>query len=84
MSADSDHDLFLSYYSSDRPAVMALKDLLEARGVKSFLDVTDLVPGLPWPAALEQALDRVRGVAVFIGQNGLGTWQASNAVLTDS
>ena len=66
--------LFLSYSSADRTSVMAVQKLLQARGITTFLDRDNLVSGLAWPQALEQALRAVDGVAVFIGRE-LGGWQ---------
>jgi WD40 repeat protein len=66
--------LFLSYSSADRIPVIAVQKLLQARGINTFLDRDDLVSGLAWPQALEQALRAVDGVAVFIGRE-LGGWQ---------
>ena len=48
--------LFLSYNSVDRSSVVAVQRLLEARGVTTFLDRGQVVPGLPWPQALEEGL----------------------------
>lgn len=66
--------LFLSYNSVDRTSVLAVRTLLAARGITTFLDRDQLAPGLPWPSALEEGLRRVRAVAVFIGRE-LGGWQ---------
>ena len=66
--------LFLSYNSVDRPSVVAVQRLLEARGLTTFLDRDQLVPGLPWPQRLEEGLRDVAAVAVFIGHD-LGGWQ---------
>src|SRR5580704_6785556 len=66
--------LFLSYNSVDHSSVVTVQKLLEARGITTFLDRDRLTPGLPWPTALEEGLENVRGVAVFIGRD-LGGWQ---------
>jgi len=66
--------LFLSYNSVDRPSVVAVQKLLAGRGITTFLDRDQLLPGLPWPTALEEGLRGVRAVAVFIGRE-LGGWQ---------
>src|SRR5215472_8329590 len=66
--------LFLSYSSVDRSSVVAVQKLLQARSITTFLDRDRLVPGLPWPQALEEGLRGVRAVAVFIGRE-LGGWQ---------
>jgi WD40 repeat protein len=68
-------DLFLSYSRADTPAVVAIREILEARGVSTFFDREQLLAGLPWPQALEAGLRGARGVAVFIGPEGLGLWQ---------
>ena len=66
--------LFLSFNSADRTSVIAVQKLLQARGITTFLDRDNLVSGLAWPQALEQALRAVDGVVVFIGRE-LGGWQ---------
>jgi WD40 repeat protein len=66
--------VFLSYNSADRGAVIAVRDLLRARGITTFLDRDNLVTGLPWPQSLEQGLRGACAVAVFIGRQ-LGAWQ---------
>ena len=66
--------LFLSFNSADRTSVITVQKLLQARGITTFLDRDNLVSGLAWPQALEQALRAVDGVAVFIGCE-LGGWQ---------
>jgi phospholipase C len=66
--------LFLSYNSIDRPSVVAVQSLLEARGIRTFLDRDQLSPGLPWPVALEEGMRGARAVVIFIGRE-LGGWQ---------
>ena len=56
--------LFVSYNTVDRTSVIAIQKVLEARGVTTFLDRDQLVPGLPWPQALEQALRDAKAVAI--------------------
>jgi formylglycine-generating enzyme required for sulfatase activity len=69
------HDLFISYHGPDRETVTTVRALLQQRGISSFLDRQQLVAGLPWPQALEQALADVHAVAIFLGPRGLGLWQ---------
>ena len=72
-------DVFLSYQTADRERVEAVRRSLAQRGVRAFLDRHDLVPGTPWPQALEKALQAARAVLVFVGDahgaEGLGLWQ---------
>lgn len=44
-------------------------------GLKPFLDKWHLVPGEPWEEALEEALDRSKTCAVFLGPSKLGPWE---------
>ena len=70
------YDLFLSYSTADRAAVEEIRTHLEALGVSTFLDRTNLPAGQPWPQELEQALLSCKGVAVFVGNRPeLGKWQ---------
>ncbi len=69
------YDVFLSYSGADRETVNAISKLLTAQGVSSFLDRDHLVPGQPWPQALEDGLKTSSGVVVFLGPSGLGPWQ---------
>lgn len=68
-------DLFLSYNSSDREAVVKVRQVLSLRNISTFYDRADLTPGQPWFDELETALRQVLGVAVFVGKDGLGTIQ---------
>src|ERR1051325_3063682 len=67
-------DVFLSYHRADREAVETVQHALNGRGLSTFVDYTNLVAGIPWPQALEGALDSVRAVAVFVGRE-IGSWQ---------
>jgi tetratricopeptide (TPR) repeat protein len=67
--------LFLSYNSSDREAADRFRQALTSTNVTTFFDRADLTPGQPWFDELEAALRHVRGVAILIGKEGLGTIQ---------
>src|SRR5436309_752900 len=73
--------IFLSYHRSDEAVVRLVRTRLEELGFRTFLDQSDLLVGLPWPRALEQALAVSRSVAVFIGPRGLGRWQQKEMYL---
>jgi WD40 repeat protein/KaiC/GvpD/RAD55 family RecA-like ATPase len=68
-------EVFLSYHSPDRAALLKIRELLATRGIMTFLDRDNLVAGMPWPQALEGALGQARAVAVFLGAHGIGLWQ---------
>src|SRR5262249_12399505 len=50
------YDLFLSHGSPDKPWVRELQRELDALGLRSFLDETDLKPGQNWVLGLSDGL----------------------------
>jgi WD40 repeat protein len=71
----SSYDVFFSYNTRDRAAVDAVAQALKGRGLQIFLDRWCLTPGLAWPQSLEKNLSRSRSFAIFIGSEGMGSWQ---------
>ncbi len=71
----SDFDVFLSYHRPDRTAVENLGRRLEKRGLKVWLDVWCLQPGLPWRRELEAQIENIGAAAVVVGASGIGPWQ---------
>jgi hypothetical protein len=69
------YDVFLSYNTRDHAAVERVGRWLRDRDLSCFMDRWYLVPGTPWPEALEQALGRSRAVAIFVGPGEMGDWQ---------
>ena len=70
-----DFDVFLSHNSNDKPAVRELKALLEANGLRVWLDEDELQPGIPWQQLLEAGIKASKSVAVLVGKDGLGPWE---------
>jgi hypothetical protein len=68
-------DLFLSYNSCDRAAVIRVRELLDERNISAFFDRDQLGAGSRWVSLLEKEVCASRAVAVFIGPHGLGDWQ---------
>lgn len=75
MNEKQTYDVFLSYNSLDRPAVLHVAEALEERGCSCFLDQWYLKPGRNWVESLEQALAVSHSAAVFIGPSEMGRWQ---------
>jgi hypothetical protein len=70
-----DHfQVFLSHASRDKPFVRLVAERLQRDGITFFLDEANLVPGMPWQVALEQALRASDSCAVFIGDERLGPY----------
>jgi hypothetical protein len=73
--ADATFHVFFSYNHADRKSVLEIADRLQARGIRAWIDVRELRPGLPWQEALETQIKTVGAAAVFVGSKGLGPWQ---------
>ena len=54
----SDFDIFLSHNSADKGLVEAMAEILQAEGLKPWLDKWCLVPGQPWQQELATILRR--------------------------
>jgi class 3 adenylate cyclase len=70
-----EYDIFLSYNSHDRDAVLLVAEMLKGVGIRPWLDVWDLIPGKPWQSQLEEAIDKVNSAAVCVGGLEMGPWQ---------
>jgi SAM-dependent methyltransferase len=68
-------DVFLSHNSNDKPAVRDLKQKLEGKKLKVWLDEDELRPGIPWQRLLEDGIGDSGSVAVLVGKDGLGPWE---------
>ena len=68
--------VFLCHNSEDKPAVIQIAQQLQQNNLKPWLDVWELQPGAIWQYALEQQIERIGAVAVFVGQQGFGPWQS--------
>ncbi len=79
-------DVFLSHNSKDKPLVREVAKALRDRDLTVWFDEDDLVPGMPWVSALEQAIQNSAAVAVLIGGAGVGPWERPemNAALIES
>lgn len=68
-------DVFMCHNSQDKDTVRALNKQLKAQGLKTWLDEEQLPPGRVWQELLEQQIENIRSVAVFVGAAGVGPWQ---------
>jgi WD40 repeat protein/TPR repeat protein/energy-coupling factor transporter ATP-binding protein EcfA2 len=68
-------EVFLSHNSKDKLAVELLAKRLEDEAtIRPWLDKWNLIPGDPWQEGIEEALNKSRSCAVFIGPSALGPW----------
>ena len=69
-------DLFLAHNSTDKPTVRRLCRLLTERGLRCWLDEQQILPGGQQQPLIEQGLEDSRSIAICIGPNDFGPWQA--------
>jgi hypothetical protein len=67
--------VFLSYNRADKSAVAFIARRLQEKGIRTWLDQWNLIPGEPWYPAIEEAISDCTAVAVFLGPSGRSTWQ---------
>ena len=60
MSALAGHDVFISYSTTDKSIADAVCAALEGRGIRCWIAPRDVTPGLPFAAALVDAIDASR------------------------
>ncbi|MDJ0633777.1 MAG: SUMF1/EgtB/PvdO family nonheme iron enzyme [Xenococcaceae cyanobacterium MO_188.B29] len=75
MVESSKFDVFLCHNSQDKPEVIGIAQQLRQRKLKPWLDVWELPPGRSWRKLLEQQIEQIDSVAVFVGGSGFGPWQ---------
>lgn len=78
---DRRYDIFLSHNSEDKPVVRKIRNLLQKQGIRCWFDEDNLTPGELWELELSEALSECRCIAVLVGPNGPGEWQAIEAQL---
>ncbi len=74
-TASAPFDVFLCHNSADKPAVIKIAQLLKQKGIRPWLDIWELRPGLPWQRLLEEQIQNIRTAAVFVGASGIAPWQ---------
>jgi eukaryotic-like serine/threonine-protein kinase len=67
-------DVFLCHNSEDKPAIREIFQKLAEKNIKPWLDEEQIRPGTSWQTALGQQLGRIKSVAIFVGESGLGPW----------
>ncbi|GAK58392.1 WD-repeat protein [Candidatus Vecturithrix granuli] len=64
-----DYDVFLCCLPQDTAQVSQIGDLLKKRGILPWLIAWEVSGGVSWQKSLEQSLDRIKAVAIFIGDS---------------
>jgi hypothetical protein len=68
-------DVFLAHNTIDKSSVRYIARKLIDRGLKPWLDEEQIQPGTFFQDAIQQAMNQVKSVAIFIGPSGFGKWQ---------
>jgi transcriptional regulator with XRE-family HTH domain len=69
------YDIFIGYNSTDRAEVLKIVQLLQARGIRTWVDELDLPPGRLFQDEIERVLRSCRSAALFVGSDGAGPWE---------
>jgi hypothetical protein len=68
-------DVFLCHNSLDKPLVIEIADALMRRGLKPWIDKSDIKPGAEYIIELNEGILQSKSAAIFLGSNGIGKWQ---------
>lgn len=79
-------DVFLSHSGADTQTVAQLADSLRKRGLMPWLDIEQVLPGVPFQPQLATGLEASRCFAVLVGAEEVGSWvhEELNAAITRS
>jgi len=75
MRKDIIFDVFLCHNGLDKPQVLEIAIALKQMGLRPWLDIWEMPPGMSWQSVLEQQIPSIKSVAVFVGCQGIGPWQ---------
>lgn len=73
--ATKDFDVFLCHNEQDKEFVKQIAEQLIKMGLLPWVDEWETQPGRLWQKALEDQIEHIHSVAVFVGKDGIGPWQ---------
>lgn len=74
-STEEHFDVFLCHNSADKETIRQMNKRLQSDTIRTWLDEEQLPPGRLWQELLEEQIQQIKTVAVFVGESGLGPWQ---------
>jgi len=74
--ANAPSDVFFAYNAEERRQVEVIADALKQRGLSVWLDTEQISPGSWVKEVIQTAIPRAKSAAIFIGNAGLGRWEA--------
>ena len=69
------YDVFISYSRADSAFAGDIDSVLRQKGLRTFFDSRNLVPGFPWVRALEETIGAAKAAIILLGPSGLGNTQ---------
>lgn len=72
---NNQYDVFLCHNSADKLAIRKIDEYLMQQGIAPWLDERDIQPGKRWQQVLQEQIETIKSVAVFVGPDGIGPWQ---------
>jgi TPR repeat protein len=72
---NENYDVFISYSRADARYAVDIDTLLRQKGLRTFFDQRNLVTGLDWVRALEEAIGNAKAAVILLGPSGLGNTQ---------
>jgi hypothetical protein len=71
MNVENTPEIFISYAREDLAEAIQLKRDLEILGANTWLDESNMVPGIPWRGQIEEALDTCDYVILLLSNNSI-------------
>lgn len=68
-------DVFLAHNNQDKLHVEAIGEELKLRGLNPWLDQEQIPPGRWFQDVIQDAIPKVKSVAVILGPGGIGKWE---------
>jgi small GTP-binding protein len=70
-----DYDVFISYSSRHKDAVLEIARNLKEHAILPWVDVWELRPGIPWQKSIETVISNINSAAIVIGPHPLSAEQ---------
>ena len=70
------YDVFMAHNSADKSLIEMICAELKKRGINPWLDKEQIPPGRFFQDIIQNTIKNISSVAVFVGEKGLGRWQA--------
>jgi TIR domain len=67
-------DAFVSYSRIDQEVVLRVADALRARGLRLWIDIFEIAPGMVWTHEIVRAMEHCNAVLIMLGASGQGSY----------